>query len=139
VGDIAWDVPSAWKSEPASGMRKATYKIDDAEMSVTQVGGGVDANVERWASQFPESKSSLKRSEKKMGPLKVTVVELRGRFTGGGMPGMAPAEPKSGYALLGAIVEGPDPPYFFKLIGPEKTVDGARADFDKLVASVRPK
>jgi hypothetical protein len=146
VRDIAWDVPATWKSQPASGMRKATYKVakagadpEDAEMSVTQVGGGVDANVERWASQFPDGKASLKRTEKKLGPLSVTVVELRGKFTGGGMPGMAPAEPKAGYALLGAIVEGPDPPYFFKLTGPEKTVDGARADFDKLVASMRSK
>ncbi len=151
VSDIAWDVPAAWKTAPnASAMRKATYRVtkaagdpDDAEMSVTQVGGGIDANIDRWAGQFETKPGAppqkAKREEKTMGPLKVTVVELAGVFNGGGMPGMAAAGPKTGYALLAAIVEGTDPPYFFKLVGPEKTVKAARPDFDKLVSSLKPR
>ena len=48
------------------------------------------------------------------------------------------AGPKDGYALLGAIVETVTPT-FFKLTGPEKTVNAAKADFDKFIDSLRPK
>jgi hypothetical protein len=151
VADIAWDVPSAWKTVPnASAMRKATYRVtkaagdpDDAEMTVMQAGGSVDANVERWAGQFEAKEGApapkATREERTMGLLKVTVVELAGTFNGGGMPGAGAAGSKSAYALLAAIVEGTESPYFFKLVGPEKTVRAARADFDKLVGSMKPR
>ncbi len=145
--DLAWTVPTAWKSATsASTMRKATYKIpkaagdaEDAEMSVTQVGGGVDANVQRWVGQFTDSKDAPKRTTRSVGDIKVTVVEIHGTFAGSGMPGMPAAGPKKGSALLGAIVESTDPPYFFKMTGSDKTVASARADFDKLVGSFAAK
>ena len=147
VGDIVWEVPKAWQTVPsASSMRKATYKIpkaagdaDDAELSVTQVGGGLDANIQRWAGQFSDSKIPPKQTKKTVGPLAITIVEIHGTFAGSGMPGAPAAGPKKSQALLGAIVESTDPPYFFKMTGPEKTVMGARADLDKLVGSMKAK
>jgi hypothetical protein len=144
--DLGWDVPSKWKAgASASSMRKATYVVpksagdaEDGEMSVTQVGGSVDANIDRWVGQFGGAKESLKRTEQKVGTLKVTIVELSGKYTGGGMPG-APPTPKDDWALLAAIVEPLDPPYFFKLTGPKKTLKEARPDFDRLVKSLRAK
>ena len=90
-------------------MRKATYKIkkaagdpEDAELSVSQAGGSVDQNVQRWIGQFEQKQGEEpKRSERKVGDLKVTTVEVHGTFKSG-MPGMGPAEPKTGWALLGA-------------------------------------
>ncbi len=145
--DLRWDVPPTWQTAPSpSAMRKATYKIpkaagdaEDAEVSVTQAGGSIDANIDRWVGQFAGSKDTLKRQEKRVGTFKVTIVDLKGKFAGSGMPGAAPAGPKENWALLGAIVEGADPPYFFKLTGPEKTVTSARPDFDRLVGSLRAK
>jgi hypothetical protein len=146
AGDLAWDVPAKWTTAPnASTMRKATYKIgktagdaDDPEMSVMQAGGGLDANIDRWAGQFGGTKD-VKRTKVKAGSFDVTVVEIKGTFAGSGMPGAPAAGPKEHWALLGAIVEGVDPPYFFKMTGPEKSVAAARPDFDKLVASLRAK
>lgn len=143
-GDMAWTAPASWKTaENTSTMRKATYKIpkvapdaDDAEMSVLAAMGGVAANVQRWEGQFGGAKA--KTEEKKVGGLKVTVVEIRGTYNGSGMPGMAQAGPKEKQMLLAAIVET-DPEHFFKLVGGEKTVEKARPDFDKLVASFRAK
>ena len=54
------------------------------------------------------------------------------------MPGAPPGPAKPDYALLGAIVET-QPPHFFKLTGPAKTVAAAKADFDKMVQSFRAK
>lgn len=146
--EVAWDVPAGWETAPnPSAMRKATYKIkkaagdpEDAELSVSQAGGSVDQNVQRWIGQFEQKQGEEpKRSERKVGDLKVTTVEVHGTFKSG-MPGMGPAEPKTGWALLGAIVETPaGSSWFFKLTGPDKTVTAARADFDKLVDSLRLK
>lgn len=141
---LVWEAPPSFHSAPSpSAMRKATYKIDkakgdpeDAELSVIVAGGGLEANVGRWAGQF-EGKPAPTRSERTVGDLKVTIVELEGTFTGGGMPGMAPVAPKPKWRLLGAIVERGDEATFFKMTGPDATVKGARKDFDALVASFK--
>jgi hypothetical protein len=45
--------------------------------------------------------------------------------------------PKKGYALEGAIAEGPRGSVFFKLTGPKKTVVKEKAAFDALVKSLK--
>ncbi len=141
--DVAYDAPANWqKAENPSPMRKATYKIprakgdaEDAELSVSQAGGSVDMNLQRWAGQF-SPKAEVKRTEKKVGDLKVTIAELHGTFSGSGMPGAAAASPKDKWAMLAAIVET-TPPTFFKMTGPENTVNGAKAEFEKLIDGMR--
>jgi hypothetical protein len=143
AGAITWTAPAAWRPvTPTSPMRKATFKIpkaagddEDAELSVTQVGGGLDMNLTRWEKQFAGG-APLARSTRKAGDLDVTLVEGKGTLTGSGMPG-APATPKDHQMLLGAIVTSVEPAYFFKLTGPEKTVAAARPDFEKFVSSYR--
>lgn len=143
--EIAWDAPPGWMSAAPGPMRKATYVIkhvegdsEDAELSVSQAGGTVAANVARWAQQLGRSPGDVKRSERKVQGLAVTVVEIHGDYTGMRIPGAPPPATRSGYALLGAIIET-SPPTFFKLVGPEKSVMATRGDFDKLVDGVRPK
>jgi hypothetical protein len=145
--DVTWEAPTSWqKADNPSPMRKATYKIpkaagdaEDAEMSVSQAGGSVDANIKRWAGQFEQPPApEVKKSERRAGDLKITVVEIHGTFLGGGMPGMAAAGPKKGWVMLAAIVETATPT-FFKLTGPEKTVMAAKADFEKMVDGMRPR
>jgi hypothetical protein len=146
--DVAYDVPGTWqKSDTPNPMRKATYRIpksegdpEDAEMSVTQFGGTVEMNVKRWSDQFEQSKDDKSsRQERKVGDLKVTVVEIHGTFKGGGMPGAAPSAPKPKWGLLGAVVETEGNLTFFKLTGPEKTINDAKPGFDKMVESLRGK
>ena len=43
---------------------------------------------------------------------------------------------KKDFRLLGAIVQTPSTGYFFKMIGPEKTMAAAEAGFDRLIASI---
>jgi hypothetical protein len=54
----------------------------------------------------------------------------------GGMGG-AVSEPRPGFMLLGAVVEGPDANWFFKLTGPEQTVRAQRSAFEQMVRSVK--
>lgn len=143
--DVAFEAPASWTSMPnPNSMRKATYKIprapgdsDDAELTVTSASGGVDANVSRWAKQFGDAKP--KTETRHPNGLDVTVVEIKGKYAGGGPMMGAPQAAKSDWMLLGAIVDGGDKQHFFKMVGPAKTVTAAKKDFDKLVASFRAK
>lgn len=125
---LTWKVPAKWQVAPnTSSMRLATYRVGtDAEMAVSQAGGAVDANVERWIGQFgPDAKKSSKVTTKKVSGLEVTIVEVEGNFGG-----------KEGWALLGAIVATPGMPHFFKLTGPAKTVKAARPELDELLGTL---
>jgi hypothetical protein len=144
--DIAYDAPATWVSAPnPSPMRKATFKIpkaggetEDAELTVSSAGGGVEANVKRWESQFgPDAKA--KTEPRTVNGLKVTVVEVKGKIGGGGMMGMPGTAAKDNQMLLGAVVEAGDRQHFFKMVGGEKTVTAAKKDFDKFVSSFRAK
>lgn len=147
-GEILWDVPKSWKEIPnPNAMRIATYLVaradgdpDDGEMSVSRVGGSVEANLQRWKAQFdPAKPDSTKRFERTIAGLKVTIFETAGSYTGMVIRGQQ-AKPRENWALVAAIVEVPGgDPWFFKLTGPEKTLAAARPDFESLANSVRPK
>jgi hypothetical protein len=149
-GEVAWKAPAGWVSEPpANAMRRAQYRIPgeggDAECVVFYFGPGQGgdprANAERWASQFVTAEgqpaaAALSTREGKAGGMKVLFVETRGTYLQGAMAA-TPVERKAGYALLGAVVEGPDANWFFKLTGPERTVQAQRGAFESLIDSLR--
>ena len=141
-GALVWTPPPRWQAVPStSSMRLATYKIprapgdtDDAELSVTHVGGSIDANIDRWVGQFDAvGQKTAKRTRRTVAGLSVTIVEIQGTYSGG----MDPSGPKAGWALLGAIVETPGMPYFFKMTGPAKTVAAARAELDTMLGTLK--
>ncbi len=147
---LVWTPGKDWVSEPpANPMRRAQYRLPgpggDGECVVFYLGpgqgGDARANAERWASQFqqPDGKDPLQamktRQETAAGN-SVLVVETSGTYMAGGMMG-SPSAPKPGFALLGAVVPGPDADWFFKCTGPEKTMASQRGAFDAMVRSVR--
>lgn len=150
AGGISWTAPKDWKEQPARPMRAATYSLPVAggveapELAVFYFGegqgGSVEANIERWAGQFESAggkASAPKTSKSKLNGVAVTRVSTEGTYTGAGGP-MAPKSSKPGFRLLGAIVEGPAGPVFFKLTGPAKGVAAAEKGFEQLLRSVRP-
>jgi hypothetical protein len=142
---LEWQAPARWQLAPnASAMRLATYRVprapgdpDDAELSITQAGGSIDANAARWIGQFDAAgQNSARRSTRKVGPLEVTMVEVQGAYSAAMGKELAS---RSGWALLGAIVATPGTPHFFKLTGPAKTVRSARAEFDAMIGTLAPR
>ncbi len=148
---IKWTPPSSWKQDAARAMRVATYSIPaskgDAEGAECAVfyfgpgqGGSVDANVQRWVAQFetpdgkPLAASAPKKS--KVNGLTVTRLDVQGTYLASAGPMASSAVKKPGYKLMGAIVEAPEGPVFFKLTGPAKTVTAAKADLEKLLVSL---
>jgi hypothetical protein len=144
-GPVKWVPPSRWEAKPASGMRAATYIIPSAkgdseggECAVFEnLGGGVQANVDRWIGQFEKTDGAPNQKSETISGLTVTTVDVSGTFKGGGpMMGNSSA-PKSGYRLLGAIVEGPEGNVFFKLTGPAKTIAAAQDEFQAMLKSLK--
>ena len=139
---LDWKAPVHWQLVPnASTMRLATYRVprtagdaEDAELSITQAGGSVEANADRWIGQFDTAaQKTAKRGTRKVGVLEVTTVEVQGAYSGG--MGKDPSS-RTGWALLGAIVSTRGMPHFFKLTGPAKSVLAARADFDAMLTTL---
>ncbi len=129
-------------------MRKASYKIkattgdtEDAEAAVYYFGpsngGSTEANIQRWTGQFPDvPPADVKRVERKANGMKQTVVDIQGTYDASGMTMREEVGKKPNYRMIAAVVETPAGSYFFKLTGPQRTVESARSAFFALLDSV---
>lgn len=149
AGGLTWTVPKGWTAAPSpSAMRVATYlapaatgDAEGAEVAVfffgTGQGGSIESNVARWQGQLAPEGGGVapKPVKKKFAGFDVTLVRADGTYASG-MPGGA-TTPKKGWALYGAIAEGPQGNVFFKLVGPKKTVAKASPELDALLSSLK--
>ena len=130
-------------------MRRAELKVppvegdkEPAELVVFAFPGGagtVEANVQRWRSQFKDADGNPPRIESKTVKGKnvdVTRVETAGHYYPSQFPGRPKEPDRPNYRLLGAIVETPATGYFIKMVGPDRTMQAARDDFDQMIASM---
>ena len=131
-------------------MRRAQYAVpkapgdpEDGECAVFYFGpgqgGDVQANLDRWASQFgdsPGGKPVPSATPGMVAGMKVLKVSIEGTYKPSGMMA-GDTTPRPGTLLLGAIVEGPDANWFFKCTGPRKTMESHRKEFDAMIDSVR--
>ncbi|MBU6181746.1 MAG: hypothetical protein KGR46_02905 [Verrucomicrobia bacterium] len=140
VGSFSFQRPSDWKwIVPSSSMRKAQLDFEGAGGGKAETtffhfgagqGGGIEANVQRWFSQFQNSETG--RIEEVVGITRVVFVTAKGTFLSG-MPGTTPV-PLENHSLRGAILEdatGGD--VFVKTTGPTEVVEAASPAFDKMV------
>ena len=146
VSTFTFQRPAKWEwIVTASPMRKAQLKVSGADKTnAAEVvfyhfgpgnGGGVQANVDRWFTQFQEPREKLgaKSEETKIGKTKVTFVRAEGTFLSGMPGGARTAQP--GTALRGAILESKGGDVFVKMTGPAALVKSSEDDFRKLIES----
>ena len=150
--ELSWNVPDGWLEEvPSSSMRKAQYSVPSetgaAELVVFYFGpgqgGDARSNAQRWAQQFSQPDGSspldaLKTEEIEVNGMKTLLVETTGSYSNSMAPmASAAGASQSGQMLLASIVQGPDANWFFKLTGPQETVESQREAFLELTHSVR--
>ena len=150
AGGIQWKAPSQWKALPDRPMRAGTFTVPAAagdsepgEMAIFYFGqgqgGSVEANVQRWIGQFQNTTGPAKRSTQKINSFSVTTIELGGAYLFSPTP-MSPEKTlKPGYKMLGAIVEAPEGPVFFKFTAPVKTVAANESAFQTMLKSIAKK
>jgi hypothetical protein len=147
---LTFAVPKAWKSSPPTNqMRRAQLKADPiegddypAELIVFAFQGGagsVEANIERWQRLFKDDSGSPPRIEtRKVQGKNVEVVraETHGEYHPANFGG--PALPvRKDARLLGAIVVAGETGYFFRMVGPDKTMKKLTPDFDEMLKSIK--
>lgn len=132
--DLKWTVAAGWTAKPGSAMRKGSYAVKgeggDADLAITAFPGdtgGLEANLNRWRGQVglaPQGGAELTGALQKFSAngLEITVADYTGA---------------NGVRLLGAIVPYEGNTWFFKLMGPEKTVAAAKPAFLDFLRTVQ--
>jgi hypothetical protein len=134
----SWTVLETDGGNPIASYSLAPAPGDDdaARLDVTHFGpvgaGPLLPNLHRWSGLFeqPDGSRTVDRaltSERKVGELPVSEVEISGTYVG--PPDARLAEPRPGWKLMAALVTSPHGPYYFRLIGPAATVDAHAAEF----------
>lgn len=154
LGPFTLEVPSGWVEQtPRSPMRRAQFALpraggdsEDGELTVFYFGmgqgGSTDANISRWIGQVgqPDGSSSrdkAKISQSQVSGFRMTEVDVSGTLKASNMPGAPQRPAREGYRLLGAVLEGPQGPWFFKLVGPEETIARWADSFRQFIASAK--
>ena len=134
---LTLNIPSTWKvEEPANAFRlmqiralRAKGDKEDALLTVFQFGASdVKANVARWINQFEPDGRKVRITKGKAGESQYLVVELGGTYKKPiGPPRAGKTEPVPGSRVLNVmmVTPGAQRPYFFKFVGPDKTVAAA--------------
>lgn len=123
-----WKAPAGWKELPASGMRAASFTVENSKVDVSVVtfpgtAGGLLSNLNRWRGQLGlssvESESNVATISVHGQPTQI--VELT-----------SATEDK---AILGAIYLRDDQSWFLKLSGDKASVTAQKANFESLANS----
>jgi len=156
VAPLLWEVPGSWTvlDGPRSGARKGGYKLpktgddkEDAEVSVLFYGTGALGDSEKrfseWFSEFDgDIGQTAKREAFEVRGMKIETVEAAGTYKLALGPKIGPNKKspmqmvKQGFRLLGGVVRTPDRGnWFFKVVGPNDTVEAARSGFRSMLES----
>ena len=145
-----WDLPANWSAvPPSSPVRLAEYRVpapqpdgEPGEVAVFFLGpsdADVDDTLRRWASSFDaESAGKAKRWERRDGKHPAHFVEVAGTYLGATTMAPEGAKPalRPDWMMIGAIVQVPLGPYYFKMTGPMQTIAAARDAFLAMIDSV---
>ena len=159
---VVWDTPGSWTTinapnAPRSGVKKASYNVpkagndkEEGEVLVTFNGtgdrGDPAKSFKEWFDQFDGNLGpTAKREEFVNGHgLKVETVEVAGTYKVALAPPVGPQKKsavqmvKNNFRLVGAVVKTPDRGnWFFKLTGPDDTVQSTRSALRALLESAR--
>jgi hypothetical protein len=151
-GDLHYKVPDGWMSaQPSSKMRVAQFKLpkadgdnEDGELVLyyfgANQGGTAEANIDRWISQIQQADGSSSKDKSKtesltVNGLKITSVDVSGRYTAEMAPGSGKFYDNANYRLRAAVLETPKGNYYVKLVGPAKTVGRWEQSFTDFVKS----
>ncbi|MEP6765189.1 MAG: hypothetical protein ABJB66_12795 [Gemmatimonadaceae bacterium] len=146
--DYTATVPKTWTSRPpASKMRLAEFvagAAGGAEVIVYSFGPGqggtVDANLERWKSQFsnPDGKPvSDKITQGKVGAFPMTIAEYQGTYARGIGAGSAPQDALPNHILIAVIIETPKGSLIFQMFGPKAAAEAQREAYLSFVRSLK--
>jgi hypothetical protein len=134
TGQPQYDVPSGWQPIPATGFRKAAFKVTEggqsAEVTVIPLGGqagGVIPNINRWRREV----GLADVTDDQLDPSWANVIQTKaGKVLYVDLVG---AKERT----LGAVLRQPGTTWFYKLRGPADLVGKHHLAFEGFVKSLR--
>lgn len=152
-GELKYTLPDTWTHRPTRMMTKAVLGLpkadddpEDAELTISHYPGMKDvplqAQVDRWAGQFKQkdagaSGGAVKQTQVEGATYPTTLVDIAGTYQAGSMMTGQASPPKENYRLMVAIIETPQGPWFFKLVGPAKTIATHETEFVRVVREAK--
>jgi hypothetical protein len=141
---ITLTAPDGWQRNQAGSqfvlaefaLPKAEGDDADGRLTVSVAGGSIEANVDRWKTQFGGKPEKESQQQIEAGGLQITVVDFTGEFNDQRGP-FAPAAIRPAYRMLAAIIPVDGELHFIKATGPEKTIAANAEKFDAFVRSVQ--
>lgn len=133
-------------------MRKAQYRLPGADGAADAAlvvyhfgpggGGGLEANLERWAGQFEQpdgsdSRAAMHSATRTRNGIEVTEVDLAGTYVAETSPGSGEHVREEGWRMLAAILAAPEGAYYAKLVGPAVSVARWQPSFGSFLESVK--
>jgi len=154
LGVVTLQADTGWQTAtPTSMMRKAQFTLpraagdsEDAELVVfyfgADQGGSVEANLNRWYTQFsqPDGGSSAEKAKvtrEVVDEMNLTTVDLSGTYVAPLTPGSEEQYDKPNFRMIAAVLKTSQGPYFFKLVGPEQTVTQWAQSFHQFMKSAK--
>ena len=162
LAPVVWDTPGSWTTvnapnAPRSGPKKASYNVpkagndkEEAVVLVTFNGTGDKGDpaktYKEWFDQFDGNLGPTAKRETFTNShgLEIEMVEVAGTYKVALAPPVGPQKKaavqmvKNDFRLVGAVVKSPDRGnWFFKLTGPNETVQSARSALRSLLESAR--
>jgi hypothetical protein len=151
-GKLQLKAPATWtRKQPQTAIVEHEFAIPAAEgdsadgrLTVMAAGGGVEANIDRWFSQFTQPDGGSTRDRAKVKKIKVAgeevhLVDLSGTFKDQRGP-VAPAVERPKYRMLAAIIATKSMGNFFiKFYGPQRTVADNEKAFVAMIEGLERK
>jgi hypothetical protein len=147
IDGLTSTVPASWKEQPPKPMRFKQYTVPhapgdehDAEVVIfffgPGQGGDATANLTRWKGMFvpPEGKKidDVSKVETiKVSGVEVTILDIHGSYKWKASMMSPEEELRPNHRMLSVIFASPQGPYFIRFVGPEKTIEKNKKDFDK--------
>lgn len=151
-GKLVVTAPEAWvRKQPRSRIVEHEFSVPpvggesvDGRFTVMGAGGGVEANIDRWMSQFSQPDGSSTKEKTKIQKMQVNGIEVHyvdipGTYKDQAGP-FAPAQVRDNFRLLGAIIVTEKAGmHFLKLTGPKATMAAQEEPFKQMVNSLKAK
>lgn len=149
-GKVTLEAPKDWvRKQPRTRIVEHEFATPgeagaEGRFTVMAAGGGVDANIDRWITQFTQPDGSSTKEKTKIQKLKVAgqeihYVDISGTFKDQAGP-FAPGMNRPDYRMLAAIiVTEKHGMHFLKLTGPKASIAGQEKPFQDMLNSLQVK
>jgi hypothetical protein len=151
IGPVTYQIPATWqRQQPTNTMRIAQFGVPLADGDSGKVefivfyfggqGGSAEDNIKRWAGMFEDVQGEKKVNKMEVGALKITELDIAGTYKDKPFPMSDTFTPRKDYRMLAAVVETPDDgPYFFRFVGPAKTIKGEEEAWKNMLKTAATK